>query len=244
MWHELRYIFITSEIDGLLKSVCIGEYSGVTRTLHLEKCNDIFWHNKDKPPRDLTVTKIVPARLNLSIFVAFCIISSIGIVLALTFLAINIKFRNERHIKMSSPNMNNLIIIGCILTYVSVILLGLDSNLAAEESFPYICTARAWVLMSGFTFSFGSMFSKTWRVHSIFTNVQLNKKVMKDYQLYLVVGALVLIDVIIMTTWQFLDPFKRETRRLPAVVRARADNICARTPALLSIFQIIYLRAA
>ena len=31
--------------------------------------------------------------------------------------------------------------------------------------------------MAGFTLSFGSMFSKTWRVHSIFTNVQLNKKV-------------------------------------------------------------------
>ncbi len=78
---------------------------------------------------------------------------------------------------MSSPNMNNLIIIGCILTYISVILLGLDSNLTPKESFPFICTARAWILMCGFTLSFGSMFSKTWRVHSIFTNVQLNKKV-------------------------------------------------------------------
>ena len=38
---------------------------------------------------------------------------------------------------------------------------------------------KAWVLMAGFTLSFGSMFSKTWRVHSIFTNVQLNKKVNK-----------------------------------------------------------------
>lgn len=33
--------------------------------------------------------------------------------------------------------------------------------------------------MAGFTLSFGSMFSKTWRVHSIFTNVQLNKKVQR-----------------------------------------------------------------
>ena len=102
--------------------------------------------------------------------------------------------------------MNNLIIIGCILTYTSgislillskyrtgssmmsmshhrhtisiaVILLGLDSYMTSVETFPYICTARAWILMSGFTLSFGSMFSKTWRVHSIFTNVQLNKKV-------------------------------------------------------------------
>ena len=39
---------------------------------------------------------------------------------------------------------------------------------------------KAWVLMAGFTLSFGSMFSKTWRVHSIFTNVQLNKKVCKE----------------------------------------------------------------
>ena len=82
-----------------------------------------------------------------------------------------------RQIKMSSPNLNNLIIVGCLLCYSSVIILGLDSSLTSEPAFRYICTVKAWVLMAGFTLSFGSMFSKTWRVHSIFTNVQLNKKV-------------------------------------------------------------------
>ena len=86
-------------------------------------------------------------------------------------------------IKMSSPNMNNLIITGCILSYTSVIVLGLDSHITSIEAFPYICTARAWMVMWGFTLSFGSMFSKTWRVHSIFTNVQLNKKVKKLLEL-------------------------------------------------------------
>jgi len=86
-------------------------------------------------------------------------------------------FLSCRYIKMSSPNLNNLIIIGCILTYISVIILGLDSKLTSVEAFPYICAARAWALMAGFTLAFGSMFSKTWRVHSIFTNVKLNKKV-------------------------------------------------------------------
>ena len=37
---------------------------------------------------------------------------------------------------------------------------------------------------------------------------------MKDYQLYLVVATLVLIDVITMTAWQILDPFFRETKEL------------------------------
>ena len=119
---------------------------------------------------------------------------------------------------MSSPNMNNLIIIGCILTYSSVIILGLDSYLTSTVAFPYICTARVWILMSGFTLSFGSMFSKTWRVHSIFTNVSLNKKVMKDKQLYLVVGLLMCIDVVTMTAWQIMDPFTRETKELEPYV--------------------------
>lgn len=78
---------------------------------------------------------------------------------------------------MSSPHLNNLIIVGCLLTYSSVIFLGLDSQLTSVETFPYICTARAWLLMAGFSLAFGAMFSKTWRVHSIFTDVKLNKKV-------------------------------------------------------------------
>lgn len=112
---------------------------------------------------------------------------------------------------MSSPYLNNLIIIGCILTYTSVIILGLDSGLTSEYNFPYICNARAWVLMAGFTLAFGSMFSKTFRVHSIFTNIKLHKKVIKDYKLFMVVFILLTFDVCILIVWQYFDPFYRET---------------------------------
>jgi gamma-aminobutyric acid type B receptor len=64
-----------------------------------------------------------------------------------------------------------------MLTYSSVIFLGLDSRLTSIQAFPYVCAARAWLLMAGFSLAFGAMFSKTWRVHSIFTDVKLNKKV-------------------------------------------------------------------
>ena len=165
-----------AEPIGSIVERCIGEYSGVTRTLYLERCGQVIW-NGERAPRDRTIIQVVDARVDIKIYAVLVIIASLGIILASCFLIINIKFRNQRQIKMSSPNMNNLIIVGCILTYTSVILLGLDSNLTSVEAFPYICTARAWILMSGFTLSFGSMFSKTWRVHSIFTNVQLNKKV-------------------------------------------------------------------
>lgn len=83
-----------------------------------------------------------------------------------------------RFIKMSSPNMNNMIIVGSFLTYTSVILLGLDTRVLSDRGFEIMCAAKTWIFCFGFTLAFGSMFSKTWRVHSIFTNIKLNKKVL------------------------------------------------------------------
>ena len=123
-----------------------------------------------------------------------------------------------RYIKMSSPYLNNMIIIGCLLTYTSVILLGLDSHLTSEAALPVICTARIWTLMAGFTLAFGSMFSKTWRVHSIFTDVKLNKKV-SSFSLFLAscpaAGP--------AATWPSLSP----THSAPDVYRQSKTTNCS-----------------
>ncbi|XP_075731597.1 gamma-aminobutyric acid type B receptor subunit 2 isoform X3 [Rhipicephalus microplus] len=195
------------------QEVKIGEYDCLTETLDLTRGFPIIWRGGSDPPMDRTLIVIQRTRVNLTIYASLCIFCVLGIILASVFLVINIKFRNQRYIKMSSPYLNNLIIVGCILTYTSVILLGMDSGFTSVANFPYICAARAWVLMSGFTLAFGAMFSKTWRVHAIFTNIKLNKKVIKDYKLFMVVGVFLMLDVIILTTWQIVDPFYREARR-------------------------------
>ena len=162
-----------------------------------------------RPPKDRTLRIVEHSQVNITLFGSLASLSVLGICMATGFLIVNIKFRNQRYIKMSSPHLNNLIIVGCMLTYLSVIFLGLDSGLSSVAAFPYICTARAWCLMAGFSLAFGAMFSKTWRVHSIFTDLKVNKKVIKDYQLFMVVGVLLAIDLAIMTTWQVADPFYR-----------------------------------
>ncbi|XP_070183606.1 gamma-aminobutyric acid type B receptor subunit 2-like, partial [Littorina saxatilis] len=123
---------------------------------------------------------------------------------------------HDSFIKMSSPNMNNVIIVGCILCYFSIVLLGTDGSMASSspDFFRYWCRARAWVLALGFTLAFGAMFSKTWRVHAIFTNLKLNRKVIKDYKLILVVMILVMLDVALLVAWQVVDPFTRAEKRL------------------------------
>ena len=80
---------------GSIQEQCIGEYSGVTRTLYLERCADVYWPGPN-PPKDQTITRIVPNRVNMTIYVALCIIASLGIVLAISFLIINIKFRHQK----------------------------------------------------------------------------------------------------------------------------------------------------
>ena len=60
----------------------------------------------------------------------------------------------------------------------------------------YFITTNHWVLML------------SWKI----------VQVMKDSQLFLVVGILLTIDIIIMTTWQVFDPFFRFTQDLKAFV--------------------------
>ena len=88
------FYYIILEENGEFKPVCVGEYSGVTRTLHLEKCEEIFWIKK--PPKDRTNIRIIQTFINPTIFTIVVVIACVGILLALTFLAINIRFRHER----------------------------------------------------------------------------------------------------------------------------------------------------
>ena len=41
---------------------------------------------------------------------------------------------------MSSPRLNNVIVAGCIMTYFSVILFGLDGGVVASEKYGQVCT--------------------------------------------------------------------------------------------------------
>uniref|UniRef100_A0A6P4F3W2 Gamma-aminobutyric acid type B receptor subunit 2 n=1 Tax=Drosophila rhopaloa TaxID=1041015 RepID=A0A6P4F3W2_DRORH len=202
----------------------IGEYHSQKSHLDLSLGKPVKWVGKT-PPKDRTLIYIEHSQVNPTIYIVSASASVIGVIIATVFLAFNIKYRNQRYIKMSSPHLNNLIIVGCMMTYLSIIFLGLDTTLSSVAAFPYICTARAWILMAGFSLSFGAMFSKTWRVHSIFTDLKLNKKVIKDYQLFMVVGVLLAIDIGIITTWQIADPFYRETKQMEPLHHENIDDV-------------------
>ncbi|XP_052799052.1 gamma-aminobutyric acid type B receptor subunit 2-like [Mya arenaria] len=185
----------------------------------------IIWRGGNGPPIDRKQVRVEFQRVPNGVYYSMCTLSGMGVTVAVFFLIVNIIFREHRYIKMSSPNLNNIIIVGCILTYLSVFLLGTDGGVINIKYLRYICTSRAWVLSIGFTLAFGAMFSKTWRVHSIFTNIKLHKKVIKDYKLILVVTVLLFIDAALLVTWQILDPLQTSIKNLTVIKEGDLDVI-------------------
>ena len=50
------------------------------------------------------------------------------------------KFLISRYIKLSSPKLNNVAVVGCMLVYSGIIILGFDESLLEEAYFRGICT--------------------------------------------------------------------------------------------------------
>ncbi|KAJ1372797.1 Gamma-aminobutyric acid type B receptor subunit 2, partial [Parelaphostrongylus tenuis] len=195
-----------------------GAYTDVG---HYDGSSDIFTMKSDlgdwEPPLDATVIERKRQYISNLLFIVMSFLALTGISLAFIFLFINIKYRNHRFIKMSSPNLNNLIIVGSMCTFASVVLLGIDTRILSNDNFVKLCYVKTWTLCLGFTLAFGSMFSKTWRVHSIFTNIRMDRKAIKDSKLLLILAGLLFVDVMVLTVWAVISPFQMSVMELPQI---------------------------
>ncbi|XP_070577493.1 gamma-aminobutyric acid type B receptor subunit 2-like [Ptychodera flava] len=181
----------------------------------LEYISNFQWRG-GKVPLDHTPTVTVTTvekwvTVNPSLYFAMSSLASVGIIMACGFFCFNVKYREQRYVKMSSPNLNNIIILGSIFVYAAVFLYGLDSSFVGPGTFETNCQIRAWVISVGFVVAYGAMFSKTWRVHRVATLKTPKRRIVTDRQLFVMVLVLVLIDVTILTVWQILAPFRRAT---------------------------------
>ncbi|GAB6027300.1 Metabotropic GABA-B receptor subtype 3A [Chamberlinius hualienensis] len=151
-------------------------------------------------------------------FLVISILALLGITFAASFLVFNVYNRGLKYIKLSSPKLNNMAVVGCIMVYLAIILLGIDHKMLVSEShFPLLCMSRALLLSAGFSLAFGAMFTKTYRVHQIFIRASsgvIKRKLLQDKRLIILVCALLLIDCVILTLWIVIDPMQRQLRNL------------------------------
>ncbi|XP_026712679.1 probable G-protein coupled receptor 156 [Athene cunicularia] len=131
-----------------------------------------------------------------------------GVLLALFFLVFTIRFRKNRIVKMSSPNLNIVTLLGSGLTYTSAYLFGIqEQSLPSGDSVEKLIQVRLCLLCVGTSLVFGPILGKSWRLYKVFTQRVPDKRVIiKDLQLLAMVAALVLADAMLLLTWVFSDP--------------------------------------
>ncbi|XP_028820374.1 gamma-aminobutyric acid type B receptor subunit 2 isoform X2 [Denticeps clupeoides] len=208
------------------QEVKVGEYNAIADVLDL--INNTMRFQGVEPPKDRTFVRQQRRHINVPLYAILSTLTVMGMFMAGAFLFFNIKNRNHRLIKMSSPYMNNLIILGGMLSYASIFLFGLDGSFVSDKVFETLCTVRTWILIVGYTTAFGAMFAKTWRVHAIFKNVKMKKKIIKDQKLLIIVCGMLLIDLCILICWQIVDPLKRTVEEYSLEADPQGQDIAIR----------------
>ncbi|XP_052793470.1 gamma-aminobutyric acid type B receptor subunit 2-like [Mya arenaria] len=154
----------------------------------------------NKIPRDSTYVTYREITIPPVMYITLCTLAACGIILALSLFGFNIVFRNNKTVKMSSPNINNMLLFGCMMCYSTVFLK------PTETTHGSVCKARVCLFCIGFTVTFGALFSKTWRVYRIFTNKKLLRMTIKDYQLLAIIGILVAVITGVLIAWEAVGP--------------------------------------
>ncbi|XP_074616594.1 gamma-aminobutyric acid type B receptor subunit 2-like [Acropora palmata] len=201
--------------DAEKKLVTVGEVTGSVKGESIIKffngSEKTLWKDNRIPSdhtRKTTDVSDIPAYL----FIVFSAIASLGIVLGVIFLVFNRYYRKCRFIRLSAPLFNDVMVLGCIACLATVFLFGLRKFQDPKNSLPLICKSRTWILNIGFSLAFGAMFIKTWRIYKICTNKRLKVRLgpLSDLSMLAMVGAIILVDVAILLSWELADPLKHQ----------------------------------
>uniref|UniRef100_A0A8C7R387 Gamma-aminobutyric acid (GABA) B receptor, 1a n=1 Tax=Oncorhynchus mykiss TaxID=8022 RepID=A0A8C7R387_ONCMY len=174
------------------------------------------------PPADSTIVIEEFRYLSQKLFAAVSVFAGLGILLGIVCLTFNIYNSNVRYIQNSQPYLNNMTAVGCMMALAAVFPLGIDGHHIHRSQFPVVCQFRLWLLGLGFSLAYGSMFTKIWWVHNLFTKKEEKKekrKHLEPWKLYATVGVLLAIDVLSLMIWQIVDPLhitvEKFTREAP-----------------------------
>ncbi|XP_069616570.1 probable G-protein coupled receptor 156 [Ranitomeya imitator] len=127
-----------------------------------------------------------------------------GLLLSIFFFIFTIRFRKNRIVKMSSPNLNLVIVLGSIFSYISAFMFSAQGRAVSMET---IIQARVSLLYIGLSLVFGPLLGKSWRLYRVFTHRVPDKRVIiKDITLLGLEAALLVADALLLLTWVLSDP--------------------------------------
>ncbi|XP_072030788.1 gamma-aminobutyric acid type B receptor subunit 2-like [Amphiura filiformis] len=121
---------VISQMQGNLTRH-IALYS--TQNERLKWINNITWNGGFIPSDHTEIIKLRHG-IGWRLYTIMGALAGIGFMLACFFGGFNVKYRKHSIVKMSSPNLNSIIIIGSTFGYLSVIVRGLDGTVLFLET--------------------------------------------------------------------------------------------------------------
>eukprot|EP01084_Bolivina_argentea_P104537 187175_1 len=181
----------------------------------------IIWPDKftsrNVVPQSNTATEYELSLISEELFIMMTVIASIGIVSMLAYVCYILWIYYFIDPSQTLDKLNMVIYSGVIMAYVNIIVSGLDERIYDPKNendrdiLNVLCNIRVWFVVISFTLSFTPMFSKTYKLTRIFTELLITKTIPDGRMLGRVFIALS-IDLILLIIFISLSPFERVWR--------------------------------
>ena len=182
-----------------------------TDKLIFNKFENFIWNDSTNITPSATFG-VDPVGVDVYWLVLGLVFSVAGIIFAIVMWVFNWYHANHKILRATSQKLNYVILVGVILSYLTVIILTiLESPLGAEidvTTFKVLCLIRIWMLPLAFTFVYGILFARAWRIYRIFNNPWHSSRPYKDGHLLLGVLGIAAIDLLILIPWTIIDPYR------------------------------------
>lgn len=126
--------------DGHIRDIALFDSDSGELDFECKTCFRVSWWNAQTPIAQ-RILKVSLITIPKSAFYSVIFVAIMGILSAMFFLYFNLHFRRMKSVKISSPKLNNVAVVGCILVYLSVILLGFDTS-NVNKYVDELCTVR------------------------------------------------------------------------------------------------------
>ncbi|CAB9526188.1 acid type B receptor subunit 2 [Seminavis robusta] len=165
-------------------------------------CESIKWTGDD-------CSSEVPEELNLlpkDLIVVTSIMVALSFLVAAGCAAWVVHNRNRATIKVTQPSFLLLVLFGCVVSTSTIIAMAQEDP--GDGPVP-ACMAIPWLYSVGFCITFGSLFARIRRIHAVLQYAaELTTVIVSTKDTVLTIGLVLLVDVVILTTWTIVDPLE------------------------------------
>ncbi|XP_030606337.1 gamma-aminobutyric acid type B receptor subunit 2-like [Archocentrus centrarchus] len=182
--------------------VLVGEFSTSTQQLRL--MNHLIRFKGPGPAKEQTMVHLQHHHISLLLYTI--ISSSAGVTIIITLIVLFFIIINHKRWRISSSpgSLDELLLLGILLSSSSVLFSGLDEASLSDGMLEVLCSVHLWTLSVGHTVGFAALFTRIWRVYSVYS---INQKSPVP-RAGCIISWFFLLDVLVLTSWQILDPLR------------------------------------